>query len=113
MLPSGINSAPEHFQHQMSQILASQNGAICHIDNVLIFTQQEHDKHLHSAPSKIQKAGLTPNTDKFEFNKPEINFLWHVINRHGISPDPWKIDAVLSIDKPHSRLSYGTDSWVW
>ena len=46
MLPSKINSAPGHFQRQMSQILAGQNGTICHMDDMLIFdrTQQEHDR---------------------------------------------------------------------
>ena len=88
----------------MSQILAGQDGALCHMDDVLIFghTQQEHDRRLHSALSKIQKAGLTLNADKCEFNKSEISFLGHVINHQGISPDPQKTDAVLSIDKPRS-----------
>ena len=86
----------------MSQILAGQDGALCHMDDVLIFghTQQEHDRRLHSALSKIQKAGLTLNVDKCEFNKSEISFLGHVINHQGISPDPQKTDAGLSIDKP-------------
>ena len=88
----------------MSQILAGQDGALCHMDDVLIFgnTQQEHDRQLHSALSKIQKAGLTLNADKCEFNKSEISFLGHVINHQGISPNPQKTDAVLSIDKPRS-----------
>ena len=40
---------------------------------------------------------------KCEFNKSEINFLGHVINRHRISPDPRKTDTVLSMDKTCSR----------
>ena len=51
---------------------------------------------------RIQEAGLTLNTDKCEFNKSEIHFLGHVINRYGISPDPQKTDAVLSMGQPHS-----------
>ena len=47
-LPFGINSAPEHFQCQMSEVLADLEGAICLIDDVMIFgkTQQEHDSRL-------------------------------------------------------------------
>ena len=33
----GINSALEHFQHHMSQILADLEGTICLIDDILIF----------------------------------------------------------------------------
>jgi transposase InsO family protein len=103
-LPFGISSAPEHFQRRMSQILAGQDGVLCHMDDALIFgsTQQEHDERLHAALSKIQDAGLTLNANKCEFNKEEIHFLGHVINRQGISPDPQKTEAVRSMEKPRS-----------
>ena len=44
-LPFGIFSAPEHFQHRMNEILARQEGVLCHMDDVLIFgqDQQEHN----------------------------------------------------------------------
>ena len=49
-LPFGIASAPEHFQRQMETILSDQEGALCHMDDVLIFgkDQEEHDTRLHS-----------------------------------------------------------------
>ena len=99
-LPFGISSAPEHFQRRMNQILAGQEGALCHMDGVLIFghTQQEHDSRLNAASTKIQAAGLTLNTDKCEFNKTKINFLGHVINQNGTSPNPQKTEAVLSME---------------
>ena len=100
--PFRISSAPEHFQ---CQILAGQEGALCHMDDMLIFghTQQEHDSCLNAALTKIQEAGLTRNTDKCELNKTEIHVLRHVITRKGISPDPQKTKAVLSMDKPCSQ----------
>lgn len=72
------------------------------MNDVLIFghTQQKHDRWLHSGVSKIQKAGLKLNADKCEFNKSEVSFPGHAINHHGISHDPQKTDAVLSMDKP-------------
>ena len=70
-LPFGISSAPDHFQRRINQILAGQEGALCHMDDVLIFghTQQEHDSRVNAVLTKIQAAGLTLNTDKCEFNK--------------------------------------------
>ena len=70
-LPFGISSAPEHFQRRMSEILQGQEGVLCHMDDVLIFgqNQQEHDSRLHSALQCIQAAGLTLNSDKCEFKK--------------------------------------------
>ena len=40
----GITSAPEHFQRQIETILAGQEGALCHMDDVMIFgrTQKKH-----------------------------------------------------------------------
>ena len=109
-LPFGISSAPEHFQHCMSQILAGQDGALCHMDNVLIFghTQQEHDSRLKAVLTKIQAAGLTLNADKCEFNKTEIRFLGHVINQKGIYPDPRKLR--LFFPRTAHRQSY-VASW--
>ena len=59
-LPFGISSAPDHFQRRINQILAGQEGALCHMDDVLIFghTQQEHDSRVNTVLMKIQAAGF-------------------------------------------------------
>ena len=101
-LPFGIASAPEHFQRQMEAILEGQEGVLCHMDDVLIFgqTQQEHDTRLHAALQKIKSAGVTLNEEKCEFNKDRLMFLGHVIDKHGVSPDPHKTSAILAMEKP-------------
>ena len=35
-LPFGITSAPEHFQHRMSETLSGLTGVVCLIDDVLV-----------------------------------------------------------------------------
>ena len=103
-LPFGISSAPEHFQRRMNEILAGQEGVLCHMDDVLIFgqDQQEHDSRLHAALQKIQEAGATLNPEKCEFSKQSLTFLGHIVNQHGISPDPSKTTAVLEMETPKS-----------
>ena len=98
-LPFGISSAPEHFQCRMNEILEGQEGVLCHMDNVLIFgrNQQEHDACLHSVLSKIQEAGATLNPEKCEFSKTCLSFLGHIVDKHGISPDPNKTRAIREI----------------
>ena len=78
-LPFGISSVPEHFQWRMNEILAGQEGVLCHMDNILIFgqDQKEHDARLHAALGKIQEAGATLNPDKCEFSKQCLTFLGH------------------------------------
>ena len=45
-MPFGISSAPEHFQKRMSQILLGLTGALCLMDDVLVFggDKSEHDQ---------------------------------------------------------------------
>ena len=38
-LPFGISSAPEFFQKQMSAISEGLPGALCHLDDVLVFSK--------------------------------------------------------------------------
>ena len=62
-LPSGISSAPEHFQNRMSNILKGINGVVCQMDNVLVFgsTKEEHDARLTDVLKRIANAGVTLN----------------------------------------------------
>ena len=103
-LPFSISSAPEHFQRRMSEILEGQEGVLCHMDDVLIFgqNQEEHDSRLHSALQRVQAAGVTLNPDKCEFNRQCLTFLNHVIREHGISADPSKTSAVFEMETPRS-----------
>ena len=96
-LPFIINSAPEHFQRRMSQILTDLEGAICLIDNVLIFgkTQEEHDARLIKVLEKLQTVGLTLNHSKCEFSQSQVKFLGQVVNSQGVSPDPDRTKAIL------------------
>ena len=88
----------------MSEILADQEGVLCHIDDVIIFgrNQEEHDQRLHSALKKIEESGVTLNVVKCEFNKNRLLFLGHVIDRDGISADPSKTSAIVEMKKLES-----------
>jgi len=60
-LPFGITSAPEFFQHQMSEMLADKQGVVCLMDDVLVYgaTQTEHDERLEAVLQTIQAHGMT------------------------------------------------------
>ena len=101
-LPFGITSAPEHFQRKMSQILEGQEGAVCMMDDILIYgsTQDEHDSRLISVLDKIKASGATLNEDKCQFSKKSIKFLGHIIDSSGIHPDPDKVQAIVEMKAP-------------
>ena len=43
---------------------------------------------------------MTLNQDKCEFSKQRLTFLAHVIDEHGVSPDPSKTKAVVEMETP-------------
>ena len=75
-LPFGITSAPEYFQHKMSEILSGLEGVVCLIDDVLIYgnTEEQHHQRLKAALTKISNAGLTSNKEKCIFGVTKISF---------------------------------------
>ena len=101
-LPFGITSAPEHFQRRMSQILAGMEGAVCLIDDILVYgsTKAEHDHRLLAVLKKIEEAGLTLNKDKCRFSVTSITFLGQVVDKEGVKADLAKIRAVLELKPP-------------
>ena len=101
-LPFGISSAPEHFQKRMSKILTGLKGVVCHMDDVLVFgnNQADHDANLLAALKRIKAAGATLNPQKCEFSKSSISFLGHRIDETGIKADPNKTTAVREMQPP-------------
>lgn len=101
-LPFGIMSAPEHFQHRMSEILSGIPGVVCIMDDILVHgkTQQEHDQRLHEVLERMQAAGATLNAEKCQFSKESVKFLGHVVDPTGIRPDPDKVTAIRRVRTP-------------
>jgi len=95
-LPFGITSAPEFYQKRMSHILSGLPGVVSMIDDILLFgqSQEEHDHRLELALDRINKTGITLNSEKCEFSKSCVKFLGHVIDESGIHLDPEKILAI-------------------
>lgn len=101
-LPFGISSAPELFQKRMSKVLAGLEGVVCQVDDVLVFGKDkaEHDERLVAVLGRIEKAGITLNSEKCEFSKDRVKFLGHLIDSNGIQADPEKTTAILKIGQP-------------
>ena len=70
-LPFGISSAPELFQRRMDRLLEGLSGVLCLMDNVIVFgsSQEEHNTRLMATLERLEKAGVTLNSEKCEFGK--------------------------------------------
>ena len=55
-MPFGVSSAPKNFQRQISKILQGQEGALCHMDDILVCeeTEQEHDSRLEQVLCQLK-----------------------------------------------------------
>ena len=76
-LPFGISSAPEHLQKRISQVLEGTDGALCQMDDILVYGKSvgKHNEHLEATLHKLQEVNLTLNEEKCEFSKPSVEFL--------------------------------------
>ncbi|UYV83430.1 K02A2.6-like [Cordylochernes scorpioides] len=102
-VPFGISSAPEVFQRKMSNLLESQSGVNCHMDDIVIWgATQEHDERLRCVLRKLQNSGLALNKEKCIFSVKEITFLGHLITERGVLPDPDKVQAIREFPSPSS-----------
>ena len=101
-LPFGITSAPEFFQNAMSKLLNGIPNVLCLMDDIFIhgIDQQEHDITLGKVLEKLQSAGVVLNRKKCVFGVSELKYLGHLVNSHGIKPDPDRIKAVREMPAP-------------
>lgn len=101
-LPFGVSSTPKHFQKRISQVLKGTDGALCQVDDILVFgkTTEEHDEQLEATLHKLQEANLTLSEEKCEFSKPSVERLGSIINSEGVRVDCKKVEATLEMEIP-------------
>uniref|UniRef100_A0AAG5DR23 Reverse transcriptase domain-containing protein n=1 Tax=Anopheles atroparvus TaxID=41427 RepID=A0AAG5DR23_ANOAO len=104
-LPPGIKKAPGAFQQLMDQMLAGMERVSSYMDDVIIGgrTQKRrvpYTNTLNETLRRIQEFGFTIRPDKCSFNKHQVRYLGHIIDNHGIRPDPAKIAAIRDLPAP-------------
>ena len=87
-LPFGISSAPEIFQHNMTELLRDKDGVHIITDDILIHdrTMEEHDKRLEETWKLIEESGIKLNPGKCELRKSTIQYFGHIISDKEIQP---------------------------
>ena len=80
----------------MNEVLSGLPRVLCHVNDILVYGKDsaEHEPRLQAALKRIQSAG------KCSFYQSCIVFLGHVIDKHGISPNPNKTTAILGMTPP-------------
>ncbi len=104
-MPFGLRNAAQTFQRFMDQVLRGVPAAYAYIDDVLIAspTPEQHLDDLRTVFARLASHGIVINPNKCLFGVPELDFLGHHIDCHGISPLPEKVQAVRDFPQPQSQ----------
>ncbi|GBN03213.1 hypothetical protein AVEN_36787-1 [Araneus ventricosus] len=91
-MPFGLCNAPAIFERMMDTVLLDLkwNICLCYLDYIVVYVPnfQEHEFRLRKVLKYIQEAGLTLNSNKCSFRKKKLTILGHLVDEHGIFPDP-------------------------
>ncbi|KAL2621099.1 hypothetical protein R1flu_001304 [Riccia fluitans] len=104
VMPFGLCNTPSMFMTLMNAIFREEvdQFVIISIDNILIYsrTWRKHLEHIKMVLEKLRANKLYANEGKSEFGLTQINFLGHIVNTEGISPDMQKVGAIVKWEPP-------------
>ena len=61
---------------------------------------QKHDRNFLAFMEKCMSSNLTLNSEKIQFKQSQVSFYGHCWSKHGIAPDPKKIQALTHMEFP-------------
>ena len=65
--------------------------------------EMEHDRNFLAFMEKCMENNLTLNLEKIQFKQTQVSFYGHCWSKHGISPDPKKIQALKHMEFPPDK----------
>ena len=94
-LPMGTVVAQDIFQSKLDSISIGMEGVTGIADDMVIAgrDEMEHDKYFLAFMEKCMNNNLTLNSETIQFKQSQVSFYGHCWSKHGISPDPKKIQA--------------------
>ena len=97
------------FQRLMETVLTGliRDKCIAYIDDILVMgeTLEDHLQNLQLVLQRLREAGLKLRPSKCHFLQRSVEYLGHVVSERGISPDPWKVEAVRNFPMPTNLKS--------
>lgn len=106
VMPFGLCNAPASFQRLMNHIFRDMidHSIVVYLDDILIYTtdRESHITAVREVLLRLRKYHLYAKLPKCEFFRTSISFLGYVIDHHGISMDPAKVDSILHWPYPRN-----------
>jgi hypothetical protein len=105
-LPMGLRNSAATFQRMVDGVLRGLKPTQClvYLDDVVVFgaSIEEHAERLRNVLDRLREAKLSLKLEKCHFARERVKYLGHVIDRKGVSPDPEKVQAVMSYPAPNN-----------
>ena len=93
----------------METILTGLTRKICmvYIDDIIVFSRtfEDHLSHLKQVMDRLDQPGLRLKPKKCKFIRERVEYLGHVISKHGIEVDPIKVAAIRDFPPPTNLKS--------
>lgn len=115
----GLTNAPATFQRLVDQVLGIdlQPYVYIYLDDIVI-ANRDFETHLKTVSlvfERLRNAGLTLSESKCYFCKPTLRYLGFLVDRHGLRPDPEKVQGIINTPPPDNvaavRRFIGMASW--
>ena len=105
-MPFGLKNAAQAFQRLMDGVLRGLPMVFVYLDDILVASPslQLHAQHLRQVLSRLRDAGLSINPDKCVLGSSEVKFLGHKVSPQGIIPLPDKVEAIVAMPKPNTKV---------
>lgn len=105
-LPFGLSVSQDIFQARMDSILEKCEGCVGISDDIVIYgsTEIEHDERVLRFMEIAMQEGLKFNQNKCIVKSTRISFFGRIYTDHGVYPDPEKVEDILRIPSPKTKL---------
>ena len=101
----GTVVAQDIFQSKLDSIFIGMEGVTEIADDMVIAgrDEMEHDRNFLAFMEKCMSNNLTLNLEKIQLKQSQASFYGHCWSKHGISPDPKKIQALNHMEFPPDK----------
>ena len=99
-----VNSAPEHFQKTLEEILANCENWLNYIDDVIVFgsSEEEYGKAIKKVLQVFKENNIVLNEDEYNRKARKLKFLGHILSNKGFAADPGKIKIITDFRAPNT-----------
>ena len=101
----GTVVAQDIFQSKLDSIFIGMEGVTGIGDDMAIAgrDEMEHDRNFLAFMEKCMSNNLTLNSEKIQFKQSQVSFYGHCWSKHGITPDPKKIQVLTHMEFPPDK----------